>query len=333
MHDKETRVEVKALLKTGLSKTAVAKRLGVDRRTVDRWESGTAPPQGRKGRAHKLDPYKGIVRERLGSYPELSAQRLFEEVRAAGYAGGYGRVRDYVAELRAAAPKEPVVRFETPPGRQAQVDFGEFRLPWGKRYALVVVLGHSRLRWLEFFPAQTMVTVMAGLERAFDAFEGVPSELLFDQMKAVVTDDERPQGGSLLLNEEFHRFATHWGFRIRACRPHRAQTKGKVERQIGYVRQGFFYARSFVNDADLNAQARLWLRDVANERKHAVLGESARARFERVERETLGPLARRSYLGGGSGDGLGPAPAAGGGGAAPARGVRGDGDEGAFVAS
>ena len=120
MHDKETRVEVKALLKTGLSKTAVAKRLGVDRRTVDRWESGTAPPQGRKGRAHKLDPYKGIVRERLGSYPELSAQRLFEEVRAAGYAGGYGRVRDYVAELRAAAPKEPVVRFETPPGRQAR---------------------------------------------------------------------------------------------------------------------------------------------------------------------------------------------------------------------
>ena len=296
MRDWRTRVEVKALLDAGLSKTAAARRLGVDRRTIGRWQRETAVSGNRKSRAHKLDPYKGIVRERLKSYPELTAQRLFEEVRAAGYDGGYGRVRDYVGELRAVEPEEPALRFETPPGHQAQVDFGEFRPPWGKRHALVVVLGHSRMRWLEFYPSQTMKTVMTGLERAFAYFGGVPAELLFDQMKAVVVEDARPTGGGLLLNEEFRRFATHWGFRIRACRPYRAQTKGKVERQIGFVRQSFYYGRAFANDADLNEQARAWLREVANVRKHSALGESALERFERVERETLGPLAERSYL-------------------------------------
>ena len=297
MHDGSTRVEVKALLDAGLSKSAAARRLGVDRRTIGRWESETeAGAKERKRRAHKLDPYKGIVHERLKSYPELTAQRLYEEVRAAGYDGGYGRVRDYVRELREAVPKEPVVRFETPPGHQAQVDFGEFRLPWGKRHALVVVLGHSRLRWLEFYPSQTMTTVMRGLERSFEYFGGVPSEVLFDQMKAVVIDDQRATGGSLLLNRQFRRFAAHWDFRIRSCRPYRPQTKGKVERQIDYVRTSFHYARTFVNDDDLNEQALGWLRDVANVRRHGVLGESPRQRFERVERATLGPLAGRSFL-------------------------------------
>ena len=295
MHDRSTRVEVKALRESGLSKSATARRLGVDRRTVGRWESKSSTTE-RKRRAHKLDPYKEIVRTRLATYPELSAQRLFEEVRAAGYDGGYGRVRDYVRELREAEPREAAVRFETPPGHQGQVDFGTFRTSWGRRHALVVVLGHSRLQWLEFYPSQTMETVMTGLERSFEYFGGVPSELLFDQMKAVVVADGRGTGGSLLLNEEFRRFATHWGFRIRACRPYRAQTKGKVERQIRYVRQSFFYGRSFVGDEDLNEQAGRWLRDVANRRSCSMLGgESPRERFESAERETLGPLARRPY--------------------------------------
>ncbi len=105
-----------------------------------------------------------------------SARRGYESggEGVAGYDGGYGRVRDYVRELREAVPKEPVVRFETPPGHQAQVDFGEFRLPWGKRHALVVVLGHSRLRWLEFYPSQlsgdTKTDAMATAERECQIF-------------------------------------------------------------------------------------------------------------------------------------------------------------------
>ena len=168
-------------------------------------------------------------------YPKLSAVRLFEEIRAAGYAGGYTQVKDCVRQMRPTPVVEPVVRFETAPGHQGQADFAEFRLPWGKRYALVVVLGYSRLLWLQCYTRQTMLVLMR----------------------------EREIGGRLLENAEFMRFAAHWDFRVRACRPYRAQTKGKVERPIGYVRQGFFYGRTFLNDADLNAQALSWLAQTA----------------------------------------------------------------------
>jgi transposase len=143
---------------------------------------------------------------------------------------------------------EPLVRFETPPGHQGQVDFAHIRLPWGQRWALLVVLGYSRLMWLRFFPRQTMQTLFFGLEQAFDYFGGVPQELLFDQMRSVIVDDQRLQGGKLVENLEFLRFAHHWQFQLRACRPYRAKTKGKVERPIRYLRENFFYGRHFIND-------------------------------------------------------------------------------------
>lgn len=99
----------------------------------------------------------------------------------------------------------------------------------------------------------------------------------------------------MLENAEFLRFAAHWGFRVRACRPYRAKTKGKVERPIGYVRQGFFYGRSFLNDADLNAQALSWLTQTANRRVHRTTAEVPRLRFEREERVLLRALAPRPY--------------------------------------
>ncbi len=102
---------------------------------------------------------------------------------------------------------QPVQRFETPPGHQGQVDFADFRLPWGKRHALIVVLGYSRRMWLRFYERQTMAVVMEGLESAFRYFGGVPSELLFDQMKAVIVEDNREVGGRRMENTEFLRYA------------------------------------------------------------------------------------------------------------------------------
>ena len=184
----------------------------------------------RRPRASKLDPFKRIIRTRLAAYPGLSAARLFEEVRAAGYSGGYDQVKRHVREVRPREPAEPPVRFETPPGHQGQVDFAEFRLPWGKRHALMVVLGYSRRMWLRFYERQTMGVVIRGLEESFASFGGVPAEMLFDQMKAAVLADGRSSGGRLLENPEFRGFSDHWGFRIRACRPYRAQTKGETPR-------------------------------------------------------------------------------------------------------
>jgi transposase len=245
--------------------------------------------------ARKIDPYREIIIARLAAYPKLSATRLHDEIRAAGYTGGYTQVKEYVRQVRPKPPADPVVRFETPAGLQAQVDFAEFNLPWGKRFALLVVLGYSRLLWLQFYPRQTMAVLMRGLEAAFTAFGGVPAELLFDQMKAVIIDDERASGGKLLENLEFARFAAHWGFRIRACRPYRARTKGKVERPVGYVRDSFFYGRTFLNDADLNAQALTWTTQKANARVHRTTQEVPRVRFERDERAMLKPLALHPY--------------------------------------
>jgi transposase len=200
-----------------------------------------------------------------------------------------------VRQLRPVPTPPPVVRFETPAGRQAQVDFAEFHFPWGKRYALLVVLGYSRLLWCRFGLRQDMGTLITGLEDAFLAFGGVPQELLFDQMKAVITRDLRLQGGALVRNLEFLRFAHHWGFTPRACRPYRAQTKGKVERPVRYVRENLVYGRAFLNDADLTQQCADWLERVANVRRHATTHEAPRERFERDERRLLLPLPMRRY--------------------------------------
>ena len=140
-----------------------------------------------------------------------------------------------------------------------------------------------------------MAVLTDGLERAFARFGGVPKELLFDQMRAVVLSDQRVGGGELVLNAEFLRFAAHWGFHPRACRPYRAQTKGKVERPIRYIRDSFFYGRAFANDEDLNEQASRWLEGTANVRRHGTTGERPVDRFERDERAVLRPLARRPY--------------------------------------
>ena len=108
------------------------------------------------------------------------------------------------------------------------MDFGCFRLPWGQRHARLVALGYSRLLWLRLFGRQTMEVLCRGLEAAFERFGGVLEELLFEQMRSVVVSDDRLAGGQLALNAEFLRFAAHWGFRPRSCRPYRARTKSMV---------------------------------------------------------------------------------------------------------
>ena len=222
---------LKHYLDQGVSKAELSRRFGVNRRTIHYWiKTGqldrdlSAAPRGYSPRppvAHKLDPYKPIIDARLEEFPKLSAKRLFDEVRAAGYPGCYERVNDYVRETRPRAPTDPVIRFETPAGRQGQVDFGSFTLPWGRRHALVVVLGYSRLLWLSFYPRQTMAVPDGGAgERLRGVQAGYPEALLFAQMRAVMLSDDRAAGGGLLYNAEFLRFARHWGFDRRACRPH-----------------------------------------------------------------------------------------------------------------
>jgi len=144
-------------LEQGTSKSALARQLGISRDTIHRWirvgdldrdldrEAVRYGP--RAPAATKLDAYKPIIEARLAAYPELSAVRLLAEIRAAGYAGGYTQLKTLVRQIRPLPAPETVVRFETAAGHQAQVDFAHFRFSWGVRYALLVVLGYSRLLW------------------------------------------------------------------------------------------------------------------------------------------------------------------------------------------
>lgn len=304
MHGVFTRVLLHQLLQeAGGDRAEAARRVGVGRTTLYRWiQKGLLdqPLDAIRARygprapvVSKLEPVKALITARLAEYPRLSGTRLFAECRAAGYTGGISQLRTYIQRLR--PPPEPVVRYETEPGRQAQVDFAHCRFAWGVRYALVVVLGHSRLLWVQFYPRQDLRMLLHGLVECFTAWNGVPRELLFDQMKSVVTRDERLTGGGLIGNVELSRFARHYAFRVRVCRPYRAKTKGKVERPIRYLRDSFLYGRTFLGDADLNAQVLHWLATVANVRTHATTKWIPAEQFRDVEHATLASLPARAY--------------------------------------
>jgi transposase len=169
MFGRETRMLLRHYLEQGTSKSALARQLGVHRDTIHRWirdgelerDRDALPVRygPRRPVPTKLDTYKAIIEARLAAYPQLSAVRLLEEIRGGGYTGGYTQLKAFVHQIRPVMAPEPIIRFETAAGRQAQVDFARFRFAWGLRYALLVVLGYSRLLWCRFYPRQDLRTL------------------------------------------------------------------------------------------------------------------------------------------------------------------------------
>lgn len=288
MLEKETLIVLRHYLDEGLSKTAIARKLGVSRRTVQRlMQSGKQEPRygPRVARGSQLDPYKAYLRERLTHYPELTGVRLLAELRERGYSGGYTVLKDYLRLQRPARPLMLEQRFEVKPGEQAQVDFATFKTDFGTIYALLVVLSWSRTLWVRFAFQQDQLTVLGGLHQAFISFGGVPRTLLFDRMKTAVIG--ATPTGAPIFNPEMLRFAAHYGCKPRACQPYRAKTKGRVERAVRYLRQSFFYGRSFVDLADINAQCAAWLASIANARLHGTTREAPCVRLGREQQQLL----------------------------------------------
>jgi transposase len=285
------------LRRQGLSVTAIARRVGIDRKTVRKYiERGLEPPSygPRKPRARRLEPFEAYLRQRVVAYPGLTGSRLLREIREHGYGGGYTAVTDFLREVRPSATSAFEVRFETPAGEQAQVDFAQFQVIFADEssaarivWLFSLVLGYSRLIWARFVAHQDLQTVLRCHIAAFAALGGVPRQILYDRMKtAVIGDDDQ---GHIVYNRALIDFARHYGFHPKACRPYRAKTKGKVERPFRYIREDFFLARSFRNLDDLNAQLGHWLGTVANPRVHATTQRVVNEAFAE-EKLTLKPL-------------------------------------------
>lgn len=285
------------LHRQGLSITAIARQLSLDRKTVRKYIArGLAPPTytPRPPRERRLAPFLAYLRERVAAYPALTGTRLWRELKERGYTGGYTAVTDYLRAVRPALPAPFEVRFETPPGQQAQVDFARFVVTFTNEPGVIrivwlfsMVLGHSRQIWARFVLHQDLQTVLRCHIAAFADLGGVPGEILYDRMKTAVTGEG--EDGHIVYNRSLMALAAHYGFLPRACRPYRAKTKGKVERPFRYVREDFFLARSFCDLDDLNAQLADWLATVANLRLHGTTHRIVSEAFAE-ERPSLQPL-------------------------------------------
>jgi transposase len=276
------------LHRQGLKVAVIARQVGVDRKTVRKYIARglEVPTYGpRQPRDRLLDPWMDYLRARLEAYPGLSARRLLREICERGYTGGYSTVRDTVRALRPAGGGSPfAVRFETPPGQQAQVDFAQFRVRFTSApdsvqivWLFSMVLGFSRLIWGRFAQRQTMQTVLACHRAAFEAIGGVPREILYDRMKTAVLGED--EDGRVVYNRTLGEFARHYGFLPKACRAYRPETKGKVERPFRYIREDFFLRGTFRDLDDLNLQFGNWLGNVANPRVHASTGRVVNEAF------------------------------------------------------
>jgi transposase len=269
-----TRNEIIRRFLAGSSIRQIARELQLARNTVTRVlarreekRAGTSSPARR--RPSRLDPYEPVIQELLGRYPDLTAVRLLQELRQRGFSGGYTVVRQRLNVLRPRSRPVPVVRFETAPAFQAQMDYAVYDLDFiseGRRRVSLFsyILGYSRRQYLRFVASQDMTTTLREHVRAFEHLGGVAATCLYDNMKVVVTgyEDDVP-----IYNPRFLAFATHYGFRPVACRVRRPQTKGKVERPFSYVESSLFNGRTFASLDHLNEITAWWLAQVADVRE------------------------------------------------------------------
>lgn len=258
---------------TGLSRVTVRKYLRADRDEEIVW--GPRAP-----RPTLLDPYKGYLLERLKH--EEPGKRIpntvyLREMKALGYPGGETQLRRWLKEQREVKVEAtPLIRFETPPGEQVQIDWAVIRRGKDSLSAFIATLGHSRWSYVWFTTNEKVETLIDCHERLFEALGGVPKRGLYDNPKTIVVQRNAYGKGKHQYNPAFLAFARHCGFFPQLCKPYRAQTKGKVERFIRYMRESFLWplesklkAEGRTLDVDTaNAEVGPWLRTVANARVH-----------------------------------------------------------------
>lgn len=286
-------MDIEGLHREGNSIRQISRETGHSRNTVRKVLRNEHTLQRRKRTerqavASKLDDYKVYVKERYEQY-QLSAVRLMDEIVPMGYPGSVATLRRYLQTLRPAVLREQklTVRFETAPGKQAQVDWaycGRFPAPNGATvpvYAFVMVLRFSRMLFVRFTTSMKMPHLLECHQRGFEAFGGWTEQILYDNMKQVKISRTE-------WNEQLLDFCGHYGITPKTHRPYRPRTKGKVERAVDYVKDNFLAGRHFDGIDDLNAQVMHWLQNTANVREH---GTTKQKPLELFEKEKAGLTA------------------------------------------
>jgi len=286
-------MQIKYLKDQGVSPSQIARQLSVCRQTVYNHIHREAPyPKARRAQVSKLDGFKAYITGRLEHF-DLPSTVLYEELKTQGYSGKLTILRDFIRPLKASFVLRVTQRFETRPGQQGQMDWGEcgFIDCGGERkklYVFVLVLGYSRMMFAKFTTSCRLPTLLSCQKEAFSCL-GVPREILVDNMKQAV-DCHDVSTGTVRWNRQFLDFAEHYGVLPVACPQYWPRVKGKVERGVGYIKKSFLEGRSFTDLYDLNGQLARWLDRVANTRVHGTTLERPVDRHAR-ELAHLRPLA------------------------------------------
>ncbi len=293
----EVCMDIFALHRQGLSVRSIARKLGRHRNTVTRYlERGELPAYTKGQRQGSiLDPYKQLIEDLLDE-EAYQATWLFDRIRPLGYPGGYDPVRHYVQGMKAEKRRLAYIRFETAPGRQAQMDWGEFQVETAQGgpqrfFLFVVLLGYSRAMYAELVPRCPLETFLDAHIRAFQDLGGVPQEMLYDNMKHVVMTR---RGGQVTLKTEWLYFAHHYGGTPEVCPPYSPWVKGKVERPMPSIRERFWRGYAFDSGARANRDLLTGLHEPANQRIHGTHRQPVPQRWQE-EQAQLGTRPQVEY--------------------------------------
>jgi transposase len=281
--------QVRALVAEGVSEREVARRLGMNRRTVARLARSDEPPRYRRAAVgSKLDPFVPVLRRLVEEWPQIKAPRATELLRDEyGYAGSVDLVKRRLRQLRPPAVR-PAQRTGYRPGQVLQLDWAELptrpTLAGRERrvYALVASLPYSGAQTAFFSFELTLEAFLEGHVRAFEWLGGVPRECVYDNLRAAVA---RREGERVVWSPRFLHLRGHYGFHATACTPATPREKGAVEAGVRYLKTGFWPARRFRSLAELDERYAGWRDRICNRRRHATrrvvvderLGEERRA--------------------------------------------------------
>lgn len=278
-------MDIHVMKRQGLSQRQIARKLGISRNTVKKYLDDPGLEERKQGgcsRKSQLDAFRGNIEAWLTEDIQYKATWVYDRLRPMGFGGSYEIVKRVVHGIKAERQQIAYMRFETEPGFQAQVDFGEFQIEEAggttrKIYLFAMILGYSRRIYAEFVERCDLPTFLDCHIRAFGHFGGVPQEILYDRMKNVFIGKI---AGKNKFNDTLTGFAIHYGFRPVVAPAHAAWVKGKIERPYSFIREGFWRGYGFTCRETANSDLGKWLQ-IKDLRVHGTTHEVVLERFDR----------------------------------------------------